>query len=232
MEVIQPGPNALVATCEMLSWPSGQLKVRRSESNERSAVSEFGVAVRTLAGIVKAGLQACILNSLELLWSLNSKLFSQSCNLSTPYSVQEKLCQEHDNHLLLLGTSTSSLLGQLDALLVGLDLALTLLQSTHHTGSGLPWTLEVSARWLAKKVDLDQVALESAFERDDGLDEEWVGVLEVDVHDTHHAESHQLRLEETLQLLLIVCVDGGGNSLWLLGAAHRRRLDVLEDGHV
>lgn len=41
-------------------------------------------------------------------------------------------------------------------------------------------------------MNFDQVALERALDREDGLDEKRVGVFEVDVHETHHGDSHQL----------------------------------------
>lgn len=135
--------------------------------------------------------------------------------------------------LLLLGTTTAGLLGELDALLVGLDVAGV--GAAHHATeatSGLPGTLELANSGSAEEVDLDEVALESALEGDDGLDEKGVGVVEVKVHDTHHADTHELGLEQTAQLLLVVGVDGGGDNLGLLGAAHRGGLDVLHDGHV
>lgn len=135
--------------------------------------------------------------------------------------------------LLLLGTATAGLLGELDALLVGLDVASV--GTAHHATeatSGLPGTLELANSGSAEEVNLDEVALESALEGDDGLDEEGVGVVEVKVHDAHHADAHELGLEETAQLLLVVGVDGGGDDLGLLGAAHGGGLNVLHDGHV
>jgi hypothetical protein len=81
-------------------------------------------------------------------------------------------------------------------------------------------------------MDLDEVALEGALERDDRLDEQWVGVLEVEVHDGHHADAHELGLEEGAELLDIVGLDGGCDEFWLVTGAHRRGLDVLDDSHV
>lgn len=135
--------------------------------------------------------------------------------------------------LLLLGTTTARLLSSLNTLLVGLDVAGV--RAAHHAAEAagsLPGTLELAGSGLAEDVHLDEVALEGALEGDDGLDEERVGVVEVEVHDAHHADAHELRLEEAAQLLLVVGVDGGGDDLGLLGAAHGSGLDVLEDGHV
>lgn len=135
--------------------------------------------------------------------------------------------------LLLLSATATSLLSGLNALLVGLDA--TLVRAAHHAAeaaSRLPGPLQFTSSCLAEKMNLDEVALERALEGDDGLDEERVGVVEVQVHDAHHADAHELRLEEAAQLLLVVGVDGGGDDLGLLGAAHGSGLDVLEDGHV
>jgi len=71
--------------------------------------------------------------------------------------------------LLLLGTTTASLLGSLNALLVGLDVTSAL--HAHQTTRGLPRSLELADSWLSEEVHLDQVALESALEGNDGLDE-------------------------------------------------------------
>lgn len=132
--------------------------------------------------------------------------------------------------LLVLDATTSSTLSSLNALLIRLDL--TTLHSTHDATSRLPGPRQIASCRLAKEVDLDQVALESALERDDGLDEERVGVLEVEVHKAHHADAHELGLEETAELLEIVGLDGGCDELGLLAGAHRGGLDVLDDGHV
>jgi hypothetical protein len=135
--------------------------------------------------------------------------------------------------LLLLGATTASLLSGLNALLVGLNV--TGVGAAHHAAEAagsLPGTLKLADSGSAEEVDLDEVALKSAFEGDDRLDEERVGVVEVQVHDTHHADTHELGFEQAAELLLVIGVDGGGDDLGLLGAAHGRGLDVLHDGHV
>lgn len=66
-------------------------------------------------------------------------------------------------------------------------------------------------------MDLDHVALEGALDGDDALDEEGVGVLEVEVHEGHHADTHELASERGADLLGIVGVDGGGDEFALLG---------------
>jgi hypothetical protein len=132
--------------------------------------------------------------------------------------------------LLVLCATATSLLCSLNALLVSFNL--TTLHSAHEASGCLKWSLELATRWLAEEVDLDQVSLESALDWDDALDEERVCVLKVDVHDGHHADTHELCAEEGLELLLVVGVNGGGDGLWLLGGTHWGWLDVFEDGHV
>lgn len=134
------------------------------------------------------------------------------------------------DRLLLLGTAAASTLGSLNSLLVALSSAT--LETGHEASSLLEGTLEVAAGGLAEDVDLGKVGLEGALEGDDGLDEEGVGVLEVEVHDAHHEDAHHLGAEELLGLGEIVGVDGGGDELALLSRAHRRRLDILESGEI
>jgi hypothetical protein len=135
-----------------------------------------------------------------------------------------------DTDLLLLGTTPASLLGSLNRLLIALDG--TALEPAHESRGSLERTLEVTGGGLAEEVDLGHVVLEGALEGDDALDEEGVGVVEVEVHDAHHGDTHQLRPHHGLDLREIVGVDGGGNKLALLGRTHRRRLDVFQGGQV
>lgn len=153
--------------------------------------------------------------------------------LSTVNFCQTKPCQITSSALLLLNTTATSLLRSLNALLISLDISRT--GAAHHATkatSGLPRALELASSGLAQQVHLDKVALEGALEGDDGLDEERVGVVEVQVHDAHHADAHKLGLEELAQLGLVVGVDGGGDDFGLFGGAHGGGLDVFEDGHV
>jgi hypothetical protein len=135
-----------------------------------------------------------------------------------------------NNRLLLLGTTAAGPLGSLDGLLVALRRAA--LEAAHEAGGRLEGALEVAAGGLAENVDLDQVGLDGALERDDGLDQQGVGVLHVQVHETHHSDAHELTAEELLDLLGVVGVDGGGHELRLLRGAHRRRLNILEGRQV
>lgn len=96
--------------------------------------------------------------------------------------------------LLVLDAATASTLSSLDALLVRLDIAA--LHGAHEARGGLPGAGEVARRRLPEQVHLDEVAFEGALERDDGLDEQRVRVLHVQVHDGHHADAHHLALEE------------------------------------
>ena len=131
--------------------------------------------------------------------------------------------------LLFLSTAPPSPLSSLNTLLIRLNLPTTLLQSTKHASRRLPGPLEISGRRLAQQMHLNQVSLKRTLQRDDALDEQRVGVLEVDVHDGHHADAHELRLVEPAQLLLVVGLDGGGDGFRLFGAAHWRGFDVFED---
>jgi len=81
------------------------------------------------------------------------------------------------NPLLLPNTSPATPLGRLDTLLVSLNLAL--LHASKQARTSLPRPLEGSRRWLAQEVDLDQVRLKDALQRNDALDEQGVRVLEV-----------------------------------------------------
>jgi hypothetical protein len=132
--------------------------------------------------------------------------------------------------LLVLDTATTSTLGSLNALLISLDLASR--HSSHHATRRLPWSGQIAGCGLAQEMNLDEVALESALEWDDGLDEKRVGVLEVDVHDRHHADTHELRLVELAELLEIVGLDRGRDKLGFFAGAHGGRLNVLDDSHV
>lgn len=132
--------------------------------------------------------------------------------------------------LLVLDTTASSTLSSLDALFVRLNF--TALHGAHESTGRLPRPLKIAGSGLAEEVDLDKVALEGAFEGNDGLDEQRIGVLHVDVHDAHHADAHELCLEEALELLEIVRLDGGRDKLGLLAGSHRSGLDVLDNGHV
>ena len=132
--------------------------------------------------------------------------------------------------LLLLNAATASPLGGLDCLLVALDLPA--LEATHEAASLLEGPLKIARSRLTKKVDLGQVRLEGALEWNDALDEERVGVLEVEMHDGHHGDAHHLGAHHGLELTEVVRVDGGGHQFALLRGSHRCGLDVFESGHV
>ena len=70
--------------------------------------------------------------------------------------------------LLLLHSPTSCLLCTLHTLPIRLRISLP---HSHQATLCLPRPLQISHRRLPKQIDLDQVALESALERDDALDE-------------------------------------------------------------
>lgn len=114
-------------------------------------------------------------------------------------------------------------LGLLDGLCVGLRGA-----GASEQGRGLEGSLEVAGGWLAEEVDLDHVALERALDRGDGLHEERVGVLHVQVHEAHHRRAAVDGLERAVQLLQVVVAHRG--HVELVGLARERvaRRHVLE----
>src|SRR5690242_18453976 len=146
--------------------------------------------------------------------------------------TENAICQirSHKTILFVLDTTTAGTLSSLNALLVGLDL--TSLHRTHEATGSLPGASKLTGGGLAEEVDLDEVALEGALEGNNGLDQERVGVLHVEMHESHHADTHHLALEEGLELLEIVGLDGGCDELGLLAGSHGRGLDVLDNGHV
>jgi hypothetical protein len=135
-------------------------------------------------------------------------------------------------YLFILDTAATSLLGRRNSLLVLRRCGSSACQVAQQPRSRLEWSLHVAIGGLAEEVDLDLVALECALERDDRLDQEGVGVLEVQVHDSHHCNSHQLCLVQRFHLIDVVLVDSGGNELGLFGGTHLGLLDVLQGGHV
>jgi hypothetical protein len=135
-----------------------------------------------------------------------------------------------ETRLLIFDTAATGALSSLDALLVSLDLAAG--HGTHHSARSLPWSLQVTGRRLTQEMNFDKVALESALERDDGLNKKRVRVLEIDVHNSHHADTHQLRLVELAELLEIVGLDRGRDELGLFAGTHGSRLNVFDDSHV
>lgn len=155
---------------------------------------------------------------------LSSQIFRTFLEIS-------EICALCMQHLLLLGATTSSLLSSLNRLLIRLDSGIAI-ESAHEPGSSLEGALEVTSSWLTEEVDLDQVTLERALEWNNGLDQQWVGILHVQVHEGHHGNSHQLRFVKGLDLSEIVGVDGCGDKLWLLGGAHWGWLHVFEGCHV
>lgn len=131
------------------------------------------------------------------------------------------------SHLLLLNTTAIVLLRLLNRRLVTLDLTLV-----HEAVASLEWPLQITGGRLAEDMNLDQVRLERALERDDRLDQERVGVLEVQVHHAHHANAHQLALDQLAQLRLIVVHVGRRHGTGFLAATHRSGFDVFEGRHV
>jgi hypothetical protein len=148
---------------------------------------------------------------------------------NSPFLIQMHLLKP--TSLLRLDSTSTGTFCLFNALLVGLD-SITASVHAHQTARCLPGSLELADCRLSEQVNLDQVALEGTLERDDGLDEERVGVLEVEMHDSHHADTHDLTLEQAAELLRVVCVHSGSDGLGLLGRSHRGGLNVLDDCEV
>jgi len=132
--------------------------------------------------------------------------------------------KERAQYLLLLGTTPTGPLGLVNALLVGYDV--TTLHSRHHPSS-LPWSLKVPAGGLSKDVDLDELGFEGSFEGNDALDKQWVSVLHVEMHDTHHSNAHQKTLESRLELIAVVGRDGSCHKLRLITGEWLSGFEVL-----
>lgn len=127
--------------------------------------------------------------------------------------------------LLLLRTTSSCSLRCFDRCLVSDGCSLT---HTHHATACLPWALQLASCGLPKDVNFDQVTFQRTLDRKDGLDEERVGIFQVDMHEAHHGNSHQLRFVLRLELAAVVFLDGGGDELGLLTRSHGCRFDILQ----
>lgn len=134
-----------------------------------------------------------------------------------------------NQHLLILHAPRPRLLRHLHTFLIRLRVPLP---HPHQPPRRLPRPLQVPHGRFPKQMDLDQVALEGAFERDDALDEEGVGVAQVEMHKGHHADAHELGFPQGAQLRVVVGVDGGGNEFGFVGGAHGGGFDVFEGGEV
>lgn len=156
----------------------------------------------------------------------------QSATHSSLSSSTEYTIYYYSQHLLLLDTSGAGSLGGRDGLLVGLDVAAAHAGSSKH-GGGLEGSLEIANGGLAKDVDLDNVLLDGRLDGHDGLQQQRVGVLHVDVHEAHHGDSGEHAPDGGVDLLDVVLLDGGGHELGLLLAAESvGRLDVFESGEI
>lgn len=77
-------------------------------------------------------------------------------------------------------------------------------------------------------MDLNEATLQGALDGQDGLDDERVGVLEVEMHDAHHTDADHLGAEEGAELDEVVFLDGGCYGLGIFAGAHRGGFDVFE----
>ena len=106
------------------------------------------------------------------------------------------------------------------------------MQAAHEASWLLEGSLEIASRGLAIDVDLGKVRLEGGLEGNDALDDERVGVLEVQMHYRHHTNAHELGAHEALELADIVGMDRRRHELGLLGGAHGGRLDIFQGSEI
>ncbi|KAH3667257.1 hypothetical protein OGAPHI_002906 [Ogataea philodendri] len=113
------------------------------------------------------------------------------------------------------------------------SLLLLVTETTKQSSAGLERSFKVTGSRFSKDVDLDQVGLKSTLQWRDRLHEQWVGVLHVQVHETHHSHTCENTLDSTLELFQIVILDGSDGQLGLsLPLQSVRRLQVLESGEI
>jgi len=60
---------------------------------------------------------------------------------------------------------------------------------TKHT-SGFEWAFEVSDSGFSENVDGDGFGIVDVLDTHEGLDEQGLGEVEVEVHDAHHGDTH------------------------------------------
>lgn len=68
--------------------------------------------------------------------------------------------------------------------------------------------------------------------RDTYLDQERVGILEINVHNSHHAHTHELSSENLLEFAGVVGMYRRSNELGFIGTSHRCWLDIFEGSHI
>lgn len=93
-----------------------------------------------------------------------------------------------------------------DRLLVGLW---TRLAHAAEQRGNLERSLQVAGGGLTEKMDLDFVVFQGALHRRDGLHEQWVGVVQVQMHEPHHGQTGIDRLDSTVNFLQIIVLDSG-----------------------
>ncbi|QBM88409.1 hypothetical protein METSCH_C03770 [Metschnikowia aff. pulcherrima] len=81
-------------------------------------------------------------------------------------------------------------------------------------------------------MDLDNVRLQRRLHQRHGLHDQRVGVLHVQMHETHHSQRGEDRLDLGINLLQIVLLHGGHHGFLLLAAHRVGRLHVLHRGQV
>src|SRR5271155_2803203 len=113
--------------------------------------------------------------------------------------------------LFLLRTTTAASLCRLNTGLVALDLRLS---HAHHATRCLPGPLEIPNGRLAEQINLGKITLDGAFDGNYRLNEERVGVFEVEMHKCHHRNAHQLALVCSRHLTIVVLLNRSGDKFW------------------
>ena len=84
---------------------------------------------------------------------------------------------------------------------------LGIIDGGHQAWSSFERSLEVTSGLLAEYVDLDDGIVIQTLERHDGLDQQWLCVAELEVHDTHDGETDKLARRVFRNLLQVVVAD-------------------------
>ncbi|KAI3487496.1 hypothetical protein L1887_48600 [Cichorium endivia] len=148
---------------------------------------------------------------------------------AAPSAADEDYTGSNGMQLLVL-LARAGTLGLLDGSLVGLRTGLT--GGTEKTRGSLEGALEIAGGGLAPDPELGHVGLERVLEREDGLDDERVGVAEVEVHEADHGAAHEDAARGLGDLGEVVVAVGGGDELAGLLRHGVLGVDVLDDGKV
>ena len=78
----------------------------------------------------------------------------------------------------------------------------------HHARTLLPWARKIANSWVTEDMDLHKLALPRASQSQHRLDDEWIGQLEIQVHDCNQAQANDLAFYKSYQLSAVVIVNG------------------------